>query len=143
MSRMRWGGGIILVPIPSNNLFNINAGRSGWLDGYQVGQTGKYVDAPSGYPNAVIYNEMPVNDTDTYSWDFSGCGTDNQRLRIFNDDYVYTVGSSYMPTGTNRKFAKGTTKVLLLILDKNKITDSSKWMLNKGASLLPYEPFND
>ena len=122
------------------NLFNVSSKQSGFVSGIVVGDKVK-VSQNASYPKAVYFDEIAVDPTKRYSfcfWDGSTVlSNDNVRIRIYNDDNVVTE-TSVKNNIVNKKFAYGTTKVRVLILDE---FPNLIGMFCEGSTLKAYEPY--
>lgn len=122
------------------NLFNVISKQSGFLSGIVVGNKVE-VSQNASYPKAVYFDEIAVDPTKRYSfcfWDGSTVlSNDNVRIRIYNDDNVVTE-TSVKNNIVNKKFAYGTTKVRVLILDE---FPNLIGMFCEGSTLKAYEPY--
>lgn len=89
----------------------------------------------------MYFDEIAVDPTKRYSfcfWDGSTVlSNDNVRIRIYNDDNVVTEIPAKNNV-VNKKFADGTTKVRVLILDK---FPNLVGMFCEGSTLKAYEPY--
>lgn len=122
------------------NLFNVSSKQSGFVSGIVVGNKVE-VSQNASYPKAVYFDEIAVDPTKRYSfcfWDGSTVlSNDNVRIRIYNDDNVVTE-TSVKNNIVNKKFAYGTTKVRVLILDE---FPNLIGMFCEGSTLKAYEPY--
>ena len=122
------------------NLFNVSSKQSGFVSGIVVGDKVE-VSQNASYPKAVYFDEIAVDPTKRYSfcfWDGSTVlSNDNVRIRIYNDDNVVTETPAKNNI-VNKKFADGTTKVRVLILDE---FPNLIGMFCEGSTLKAYEPY--
>lgn len=122
------------------NLFNVSSKQSGFVSGVVVGNKVE-VSQNASYPKAVYFDEIAVDPTKRYSfcfWDGSTVlSNDNVRIRIYNDDNVVTETPAKNNI-VNKKFAYGTTKVRVLILDE---FPNLIGMFCEGSTLKAYEPY--
>lgn len=122
------------------NLFNVSSKQSGFVSGIEIGDKVE-VSQNASYPKAVYFDEITVDPTKKYSFCFWNGSTmlsnDNVRIRIYNDNNVVTE----IPAKNNivnKKFADGTTKVRVLILDE---FPNLIGMFCEGSTLKAYEPY--
>lgn len=122
------------------NSFNVDSKQSGFVSGIKIGDKVE-VSQNASYPKAVYFDEIAVDPTKRYSfcfWDGSTVlSNDNVRIRIYNDDNVVTEIPAKNNV-VNKKFADGTTKVRVLILDK---FPNLVGMFCEGSTLKAYEPY--
>ena len=122
------------------NLFNVDSKQSGFVSGIKIGDKVE-VSQNASYPKAVYFDEIVVDPTKKYSfcfWDGSTVlSNDNVRIRIYNDDNVVTEIPAKNNV-VNKKFADGTTKVRVLILDE---FPNLIGVFCEGSTLKAYEPY--
>ena len=122
------------------NSFNVDSKQSGFVSGIKIGDKVE-VSQNASYPKAVYFDEIAVDPTKRYSfcfWDGSTVlSKDNVSIRIYNDDNVVTEIPAKNNV-VNKKFADGTTKVRVLILDK---FPNLVGMFCEGSTLKAYEPY--
>ena len=122
------------------NLFNVDSKQSGFVSGIEIGDKVE-VSQNASYPKAVYFDEITVDSTKKYSFCFWNGSTvlsnDNVRIRIYNDNNVVTEIPAKNNV-VNKKFADGTTKVRVLILDE---FPNLVGMFCEGSTLKAYEPY--
>lgn len=122
------------------NLFNVSSKQSGFVSGIEIGDKVE-VSQNASYPKAVYFDEITVDSTKKYSFCFWNGSTvlsnDNVRIRIYNDNNVVTEIPAKNNV-VNKKFADGTTKVRVLILDE---FPNLIGMFCEGSTLKAYEPY--
>lgn len=123
-----------------SNLFNVDSKLSGFVSGMAVGNTVE-ISQNASFPNSVYFDEISVDPAKRYSFCFYDGNTvlsnDYVRVRIYNDNNVVTETSARNNIA-NKKFATGTTKIRILILDE---FPNLRGMFNEGSTLKTYEPY--